>query len=325
MATQRNRPVLFELVKQGKSSNAKTWRAPPPAKVQAAQQRAAQPDAPPPQPATQPVRTGAAPAGWSIPMPGFAGEIAGDEIRVSVNFTMAAIVAAALLALLVVAFQIGRWTAKPAGPTSDNPAGTSTTSTAPPNGAPSRLGGGPNGGSTQGGGDSRLNGPAQPDKIHTPGKAGPDGSGDTKKPTEPPAREGDREPQRDKDKPAPPPVEPKPTPPVEPKPEPAAPSVELKKGYHYLVIQHFRKNDTEQAESAARYLIAAGVPCAVQAMKADIRVIATEPFLINQKDPGRKTEQSRANDLIQKVKKLGKEYSRTSGYAFDQCELKELK
>lgn len=241
------------------------------------------------------------------------------------NMTAAIIAGVVLLGLLLVAFQIGRSTASPATVT---PGGGSAATTAPATTDKQTVATPPGAGDRE--------------KVHTPVRT-PDQTSDRRVNDPPVRRDGgdakvDPRATESGRTGTPPSVTPTPSPTTlpssaKPAPETAKPPTDpapvtpdMKKGYHYLVIQHFRKTDSEKADAAARFLIANGVPCAVQSMKADIRVIATDAFLITgQKEPQRKTEQGRANDMIRRVKQLGKEFAKTHGYAFDQCELRELK
>jgi len=101
--------------------------------------------------------------------------------------------------------------------------------------------------------------------------------------------------------------------------------VVLEKGTHYVVIQHFRKKDAGAAEQAGAFLRANGIDCAIQHNKEDIRLVATTPFRIEGKEASTKrAEEVRAETLLRQIKQLGKDYSRTGGYAFDQCELKKF-
>lgn len=323
MSTQKNRPVLFELVKNRASSAATTWRAPLPAKLQA-KQRAAEGDAPGAQTAA-PVRAPAEQSSWTLPLPRFAYEVSGGQIRVGMNMTAAIIAGVVLLGLLLVAFQIGRSTASAPAAAPENGQGATTapaTTDKPVVATPPVAG--------------------DREKVHTPVRT-PDQAAE-RRANDPPVRRDASEAKPDPrsaesvrpgvpsgvtptQNPTTQPSPAKPAPEAaKPPTEPPASTPEMKKGYHYLVIQHFRKTDSETADAAARFLIANGIPCAVQNMKADIRVIATDAFLIaGQKEPQRKAEQGRANDMIRRVKQLGKEFAKTHGYAFDQCELRELK
>jgi len=108
---------------------------------------------------------------------------------------------------------------------------------------------------------------------------------------------------------------------------PAPAKVELKKGCSYVVVQHFRPRDRKAAEQAALYLRGVGVECALLTGAQDIQLIATEPFQTTSKDTAvRKRERDRADELLQRIRRLGREYAKQrSGYAFDQCYLREIK
>lgn len=101
---------------------------------------------------------------------------------------------------------------------------------------------------------------------------------------------------------------------------------DARKGYSYIVAQYFPKSKLQDARNAAVFLRSRGVACAVERGSKDIRLIATEPFLIDQKDAAkRKREKRRAEDLQKQIRRIGKEYTRTGGrYAFDQCPLKKF-
>jgi hypothetical protein len=112
-------------------------------------------------------------------------------------------------------------------------------------------------------------------------------------------------------------------------PAPPPPTqVTLQRGRHYVVVQHFNKSRQQaDALAAARFLQESGVPCATLT-GADIRLIATENFLINQTDAaaGRR-ERQRANRLLERIRQLGQQYNREllnqgkKGYTFSECYL----
>lgn len=109
-------------------------------------------------------------------------------------------------------------------------------------------------------------------------------------------------------------------PPPAPDPEPAQWDATLQKGRHYVVVAHYRKVDLPQAQDAAAFLQQRGIQCVIHEIKNAYMVVATQPFLINQKDTAaRKAQQARADEFKRKIKALGKEHSRGSGNAFDQC------
>lgn len=102
----------------------------------------------------------------------------------------------------------------------------------------------------------------------------------------------------------------------------AAPSVELRAGYRYLVVQHFRKSSREAAEHAAAFLASKGLKVGLLG-GADLRLIVDEPLLLDQDDKrGRAAEQQRADQLIARLRALGKEYYVQMGtYDFAGCYL----
>ncbi len=99
-------------------------------------------------------------------------------------------------------------------------------------------------------------------------------------------------------------------------PPPAPAEVELRRGYHYIVVQYFPISKEQAANDAALYLIENGVPCTIL-MGKDIRLLASEPFLIRQDDTrAGKRERQRADRLIARIKQLGKGYHLKGGYDF---------
>jgi len=111
----------------------------------------------------------------------------------------------------------------------------------------------------------------------------------------------------------------------------AARTVTLQKGLHYIVVQHFRKSRRADADAAAKFLLANDVPCALQP-GTDIRLIATEPFLVDQPDAAAaRRERTRADRLLSRIKELGKQFNQDmqregrGGYTFSGCKLWEFK
>ncbi len=108
--------------------------------------------------------------------------------------------------------------------------------------------------------------------------------------------------------------------------------IPLRPGYHYVVIQHFKKRSERQAAlNAAEHLQANGVACATMT-GADIRLIATEPFLIKQRDAAAaRRERERADQLRRRIKELGQGYNNEllkrgeKGYTFSDCYLFEIR
>ena len=112
------------------------------------------------------------------------------------------------------------------------------------------------------------------------------------------------------------------------RPAPGPPPVTLKKGYHYVVVQHFNKSrQPADAVAAGEFLQANGVPCA-RLSGADIRLVATQPFLVNQANTAAgRTERERSGRLLERIKQLGQRYNREllkqgeKGYTFSECYL----
>jgi len=104
-----------------------------------------------------------------------------------------------------------------------------------------------------------------------------------------------------------------------------APAFELRSGYRYLVVQHFRKSSREAAEHAAAFLASKGLKVGLLS-GADLRLIVDEPLLLDQDDKrGRAAEQQRADQLIARLRALGKEYyAQTSAYDFASCYLHKV-
>lgn len=119
--------------------------------------------------------------------------------------------------------------------------------------------------------------------------------------------------------------------PQRPAPEPAPPApaaVTLKRGYHYVVVQHFNKSRQQaDAVAAGEFLQENGVACATLS-GADIRLVATQSFLIDQDNAAAaRTERERAERLLKRIKQLGQRYNREllkqgkNGYTFSECYL----
>ncbi len=107
--------------------------------------------------------------------------------------------------------------------------------------------------------------------------------------------------------------------PVERTGETAQPTFEFKRGYHYVVVQHFRRADLNAAQQAASFLHERGVPTELRT-GSDVQLIAREPFLINQDDTvARAAERRRCDALKQRIREIGKEYAKEAGYDFKDC------
>jgi hypothetical protein len=109
--------------------------------------------------------------------------------------------------------------------------------------------------------------------------------------------------------------------PTAPPPDRQSPPSGLQKGYHYVFIQFFPKSRLKDAQDAAAFLQANGLPCTIQRARDDIRLIANQPFMLDQRDAAaRQRQRQQCEELKQRIKQLGKEYARAGGgYAFDQC------
>ncbi|MFQ5807730.1 MAG: hypothetical protein ACE5I3_14890 [Phycisphaerae bacterium] len=111
-----------------------------------------------------------------------------------------------------------------------------------------------------------------------------------------------------------------------------APQVTLRKGYHYVIVQHFRKkSEREAALKAGRYLQENGVACA-RLTGADIRLVAAEPFLIKQRDAAAaRRQKERADRLMRRIKQIGRQFNKDllkqgeKGYTFSECYLFEIR
>lgn len=87
------------------------------------------------------------------------------------------------------------------------------------------------------------------------------------------------------------------------------PQITLTRGCHYVIVQHFGAKRDDALE-AARFLQERGVPCALLPGK-DIRVVATEPFLIRQTDTAAaQRERQRAERLLQRIRQIGLEFEK---------------
>lgn len=161
-----------------------------------------------------------------------------------------------------------------------------------------------------------LGGSNQPNRSPSPEGNPPSGNAGNERPA-PPA---DPRASAGNDARPPTPKESKPVTPAEPLAEAAQWDASLQKGKHYVVVAHYKKIDLPLAQAAIAFLQQRGVQCLVQESKNAYMVVATQPFLINQKDAAaRKAQQARADEFKRKIKALGREHSRGSGNAFDQC------
>lgn len=117
----------------------------------------------------------------------------------------------------------------------------------------------------------------------------------------------------------PPKRDPKETQPTEPGPDSTPPAAfQFEVGRTYIVLQHFEKAKKSAADQAAEFVRAKGVPCTVVEGR-DVRLIATEPFLLDPKDPAaHNREKQRLEQFKQSIRRIGKEYAQ-HGYTFNDC------
>jgi hypothetical protein len=118
--------------------------------------------------------------------------------------------------------------------------------------------------------------------------------------------------------------------PVKPQPQASAAPLDVPfqpaKGSHYLVVQYFKRDRAEVAALAQQLLAENGVAAALTRRGQDYVLIATEPFLLDNKDPAlRRKEKQRADALQAIVRKVGKQFVTKNGYSFDQCFFEEAK
>lgn len=93
----------------------------------------------------------------------------------------------------------------------------------------------------------------------------------------------------------------------------------FQEGYHYLVIQYFPKSRSAAARQAADFLTGKGVAVVVVRRGEDYCLVATEPFLIDDRTQTGKQERTRCEALKKTILEAGKEYQKTGGYDFKGC------
>jgi hypothetical protein len=107
-------------------------------------------------------------------------------------------------------------------------------------------------------------------------------------------------------------------------PEPAA--FEFRPGFGYVVVQHTSSSATgrQAAENIRAFLAGRGVECVVRRGAGDLMVVVTEPFQTKQADKaGAGRERKRAEQLLDRIRKLGQEYNSVGQYSFDKCYLRQ--
>lgn len=214
----------------------------------------------------------------------------GDHVQMTLSTPLAIVLGVALLVVVLAVFQVGRLSSGPSTPA------------------------------------ERVELPALRADERKPGPATP--------PLPPPPAAREREP-------APPvvavPRQPSPAPtetPTElsPRPTPAqADDAALdefrpQKGWTYIVVQHFRKDQIAAARDAKAFLNERGIPTAVTRRGTEFVLVCTQGFQIEPKGAGRREQEKAAVALKDQIRKLGREeYSRRGGYAFDQAYLELAK
>lgn len=99
-----------------------------------------------------------------------------------------------------------------------------------------------------------------------------------------------------------------------------APTVSFQKGKHYLHIQHFPKKARQAALAAHAFVNAQGIKASLIDAPAELRLVADEPFSIDQKDRrAGAAEKRRCEDLKKRVRDIGRQYAKQAGYFFDQA------
>lgn len=300
--SKKTRPVLYEVLKR-RAETRPQWR-PTPSRGETPELPAADGDAGAP-------RRPAFPAARPEYL-----RIFGYKVEFSVNFAVLAGAATALLILLIVAFQLGRFSSPAVAARGDGAAGHATDP-----------------------GMSNLLDTISPKKSDRPEPGKPP----LREPDRPPpavpgagsGEAGERRPDRDEAT-----RKPEESPGREEGKPPAAPDrtqrdeqqnqqkIEFHKGRSYIQIQCFRTRDRAAAESAAAFLAENGVPCGLQNRSSDIALWASEEFDLASDDAKtRRAEQHRANSLIGRIKGLGNTYfkEKKGGYRFEFAELKTIR
>ena len=309
MSARKNRPVLFEVSRRMQlskpSARTRPTSTPPPAAVPP---RGVADDSPPTLPLPRPMRS----SGSVSPL-----RLQGSGYEVSLEWPGLALLAGGLLLLLLFAFYLGTLAGGGGAPTDATNAtggsGEASLSSAkePPTDRPGLT----RRAATPGAGAAAAQPEAKEQRAPTPSQ------GDKPAPAQPgsaePARGAAADPgHAASGESASSDLSSEVIPPPDASPEPAV--VDLKPGYSYVVVQHFRRAKEQDAHAAAEYLQSNGIGVALLPSASEIRLIATEGFWTNQRsvDAARR-ERDRMQKLRTKVRELGKKYE--GGYAFDQA------
>lgn len=227
----------------------------------------------------------------------------GNRVDLSLSVATLAGAGVGLIVLLIVAFQVGRYSAGAASPPVEPNRGggdagmTNLLKSISPGSKPS---------------DSGSRGLREPERvaINVPkNPAQPEGEPAPAKPREEPRTAPQPEPEK--------------LTPTPPQPE-NKPTLQLVKGRSYVQIQCFRPRDRQAAEDAAAFLIQNGVPCGIQERRDDIVLWATEAFDLGSDSAAtRRAEQQRAKQLESKIKQIGDAYFKLNGkYRFKEANIR---
>lgn len=98
----------------------------------------------------------------------------------------------------------------------------------------------------------------------------------------------------------------------------------LQRGKYYVEVQWFRKDKEKDAHAAAKYLDGRGVPVTILRLKENLVLYAREEFDLKGA-ADRAGEQQRADDLLKKIKSIGREFSKDGGrFTFKDASVKEI-
>lgn len=277
--SKKTRPVLYEVLRR-RSENRTQWRSPRP--------RAIESDAPAESIEATPSHVSRPPAQQR---PDFL-RLLGNRIEFSISGVMLGGAGVGLLVLLVVAFQIGRYTA---GSAAKSGAGSGEGDTGITN-----LLNSVSQGNARNDQPVKLREPERPTTNVPRNSVEPDGGSIAAKPRDNAKSSPPAEPDRT-GSPPPPGDEPKPV-------------LQLVKGKSYYLIQCFPPRERQAAEDAAAFMIQNGVPSGIQQRRSDIVLWATEAFDVNADDAAiRRAAQQRAKKLEARVKELGDIYFKQNG------------
>ncbi len=103
---------------------------------------------------------------------------------------------------------------------------------------------------------------------------------------------------------------------------------DFKPGYSYVIVQCVSRTAVglKYAEGIRDFLVSKGVDCAIHRRERDAIVLVTEPFLTKQSNAAAaRQEKDRADQLVARIKELGKEYNLIGRFSFDKCFVQQPK